>query len=408
MKIKKLKDTVDYSLCIGCGACEYYFGSEKVSMVNIRKRGYRPIFKTGDDFTEGFSFCPAVRQVTNVNLKGKQKELSELIGNYQEIWIGHAVDSDIRQAGSSGGIISALSLFCIEQEKMDYVLHSAKDEKIPWGNKTVTSTSKEQLLKASGSRYAPSMPCGSLSKLTSAKEKIVFVGKPCDTSAVSALAKIDPLVKEKIGLTIGFFCAGTPADEGIFSMANEKGLDPKGIVEVVFRGKGWPGYFLMKDKNGNEYSTTYEDSWSYLQRFRDFCCHMCADGLGELADISCGDAWHLYEGGGQSENPGLSIIIVRTDRGREILNRAIVAGYITARVGTPEEVVSAQGLITRKQQVFGRRIAKKILGLPVVELKGFQLFKAWHSVSFYEKMKSIIGTVRRLIIKGIVGKRSIQ
>ena len=59
---------------------------------------------------------------------------------------------------------------------------------------------------------------------------------------------------------------------------------------------------------------SYMESWGFLQRYRPYRCYLCPDGTGELADLSCGDPWYreILE-----DEPGHSLVVVRTERGKE-------------------------------------------------------------------------------------------
>jgi len=116
---------------------------------------------------------------------------------------------------------------------------------------------------------------------------------------------------------------------------------------------------------------TYEEAWGNLVKYpRSFRCHLCPDGLGELADISCGDAWHLYDG---DDNAGVSLILVRSDRGKDLLNRAATDGYVEIAQAQPVDVIRAQPLTERRSIVFGRMLVMKAFCIPVPEFINFPL-----------------------------------
>ena len=96
--------------------------------------------------------------------------------------------------------------------------------------------------------------------------------------------------------------------------------------------------------------------------------------MGEFADISCGDAWHNYKDNG---DPGQSTIIVRTLRGREILERAVAAGYLRVQASDPERVLSAQGLQKRKKELHGRLLAMAMTALPRPDYDEFPAAELW-------------------------------
>ena len=75
---------------------------------------------------------------------------------------------------------------------------------------------------------------------------------------------------------------------------------------------------------------SYPDSWGkILGRQLQFRCKICADGVGELADIACGDAWYTVDDQPDfEERPGRSLILCRTEVGRGVVSEAEKAGYL--------------------------------------------------------------------------------
>jgi coenzyme F420 hydrogenase subunit beta len=324
-----------------------------------------------------------------------------LVGPALEIWQGYASDGDIRYNASSGGAVSALALYCLEKENMQFVLHTGMDENTPWLNKTVQSKSKADLLARAGSRYAPSSPCEALAFIEDSNKPCVFIGKPCDAAAVSALRKYRPQLDKNLGLVLTFFCAGPPCTGGTLALLQELHAEKQAIKEIRYRGKGWPGYFQAYTDNSNDQKKiTYEESWRKLvNHHRSFRCKICPDGLGELSDISCGDAWHLYNK--DNNDPGQSLVLTRSERGQTILNRAVSNGYLHLVRSNPADVIKAQPMTGRRAEIFGRLLAMKTLLIPTPRFVGFPLGKVWLRNTIKQKCKTYLGTLRRLLTRGL-------
>lgn len=409
-KIKILQDVVDFGLCTGCGACYSACQRGGVSLVNIESVGIRPRFDSSRcaSCTECLSICPGYT-VDSEQIKGvpsKQTEADHEFGPALAIWEGYAADPEIRHKASSGGILSALALYCLEQEDMAFVLHTGMNEAEPWMNQTVQSRTRQDLLSRTGSRYAPASPCEGLAAVEQSDRSCVFIGKPCDTTAAMALRRQRPELDQKLGLVLTFFCAGTPSTKGTLNLINELAFSTSDVGEVRYRGVGWPGRFRVHSKDRiREGSLSYEESWGQLTRYRPFRCNICPDGLGRVADISCGDAW---EGYGDSTDSGRSIVIVRTLRGQEILHRAIAARYVELAALNAGAVFSAQkNLLGKRRELFGRLLAMKLLLLPVPRYHGFSLFRSWIRLPFLRKARTVLGTLRRLIQYGLWRKRAL-
>ncbi len=401
-KIKTIGDVVDWGLCTGCGACYSACKHHAVELVNLPEMGIRPKFQTAEckNCVECLAICPGY-QVDGEAAIGSHRDLSEAdheFGRALEIWEGYAADPEIRFAASSGGILSAISLYCLEREGMDFVLHTAKDDEKPWANRTVQSRTRAEILARTGSRYAPASPCDGLQSMDESDGRCVFIGKPCDTAAVWKMRQLRPELDKRLGLVLTFFCAGTPSERGTLDLLQSLDVDRSAVKNLRYRGEGWPGSFKVLHHDVKEKSLSYSESWGALTHYRPVRCHLCPDGLGRVADIACGDAWDKFEENGDA---GRSLIIVRTPRGQEILRRAIAANYVVAKPTGASQVMAAQSnLLARRREIFGRLVGMRLLGVPIPRLNGFSLSRSWLRLPLRMKARTVVGTLTRLIQRG--------
>jgi coenzyme F420 hydrogenase subunit beta len=401
--LKSLSDVVDWGLCIGCGACATACKSGSVRMVHVESEGFRPVFDDAAcrDCQECLEICPGAHVDGNLNIGGlpKTTEADHEFGPTLEIWEGWASDPEIRHKGSSGGLLSALSLYCLEAGLYDGVIHAGMDPVIPWMNRNHVSRTRDAVLARSGSRYAPSAPCAALGDIPEG-ETHVFIGKPCDTAAVNELRRRDPDLASKIGLVLTFFCAGTPSTRGTLDLMQSLDAPAGSSVSAVhYRGEGWPGNFRVTLHDGQvKGRLSYQESWGRLTSYRPLRCNICPDGLGRVADLACGDAWDEYEDNG---DPGRSLILVRTELGRRILSAAARSGYVALHpVGAANVLRAQQNLLERRRGLFGRLAALRFAGIPTPTFDGFSLFHSWRRIGLGAQLKSILGTLRRAIRRG--------
>ena len=318
-------------------------------------------------------------------------------GPVLEVWEGYAVDPDLHHSGSSGGAVSALALYCLEELGMDAVVHTGADRNTPWKNATTISQSRSDLLKRTGSRYSPSCPCDSLDQIEKAEGPCALIGKPCDIAGLRKAQFLRPDLNKNLGIAIGIFCAGTPSTKGTLDLFKKINVDPIEIEEIRYRGKGWPGKFTVQFKGEKtpSHQMSYMDAWGFLQKSRPFRCYLCPDGTGEFADISCGDPWYRKPEEGE---PGYSLVLVRTERGREVLRGAMKEGYVVLERKDSKILEKSQGnLLAKRGAIWGRLITMKAFGIPTPRLKGFYLFRNWCQLSTKEKARSVLGTARRII-----------
>lgn len=398
-KIKSVSDVVSWRLCVGCGACFSACKNHGVILVNFTEHGIRPVCNENcKQCGECLKVCSGLYNIKYNSNNGEKyiKELIRYCGHTLEVWEGYASDGKLRECCSSGGIATALALYYMENKKCAGVIHTKFKTDKPWLNETVMSNDTTSILKAVGSRYAPASPCDGFCKLVEKDKNYVFIGKPCDISALRNTQIVDSEMSDKIGLAIGIFCAGTPSTKATLDLMTNNSIDFESIDELHYRGKGWPGSFHVKVKGKEIYKTPYPDSWSFLQKYRPFRCYLCADGTSENADISCGDAWYLRG----KEDKGISLILVRNERGREILHNAMKRGYITARLVNYKRVIESQEQLFGKQrEIWGRLLALKTLGLPVPNYDGWPLFRNWISLPLKIKVTSILSTLKRILLR---------
>ncbi|MEM9514935.1 MAG: Coenzyme F420 hydrogenase/dehydrogenase, beta subunit C-terminal domain [Actinomycetota bacterium] len=405
--IRSITDVAERQLCTGCGACAAV-QPDDIVMVDDIEFGRRPIVSTRDGVTtdRALACCPGVELEHGPDPTGVVDSLRNDWGPVVAVWEGYAGDEDIRYAGSSGGAATAIALYCIEREGMGGVLHTAARADVPYLNRTVYSTTREEMMAATGSRYAPASPCDRLDLVRDAAKPSVFIGKPCDVAATSKVRRLDERLNRKLGLTIGIFCAGTPTTRGTLEMLRAMGVDdPQQLVGLRYRGNGWPGHAVARfvDTRGEERESelTYAESWGdVLGPHRQWRCYVCADHTSEFADVAVGDPWYVQPDG---RDPGRSLIVARSARGRRVVESAIAAGALHAWPVTPDHLPASQPELLRvRGAVWGRSLASRMLGIPAPRFRGMPLFVVWlRDLTLRDKLQSTIGLVRRVRRKGL-------
>ncbi len=399
---RNVQQVSTYRLCIGCGACYSICPKNNIRLINILNDGIRPflIDPNCNDCDSCLAVCPGIDSFVETN--HHQSSLPNLDENsywgpFYEIWEGFASDPTIRMKGSSGGLCTALSLFCLDYKHAGGVLHIGSNPEIPYLNSTFRSTSRNELEARTGSRYSPASPCDSFKLIEDANDKSVFIGKPCDVAALRKAQNISQRLSDKCNLAIGFFCAGTPSTCGTLELIESLKNSPSNVQSIRYRGKGWPGRatFHLRNKEDGPITLSYSESWGFLQKYRPFRCYLCPDLTSEFADISVGDPWYREI---KESEPGRSLILIRSNLGKDIFRQAMENGYVKAQKVDPEILLLSQSnLLGKRKHIWGRQFAMKIAGIPYPELGGFDLFHNWSELKISAKAKSILGTLRRII-----------
>ena len=388
-------------LCAGCGACAA-LAPGKVAM-DIAAPGYlRPVQSAPLSAAEEAGIaavCPGLGQT--VDAQGRENPV--LWGPYTEMMTGHATDEAVRFAGASGGGLSGMLVHLIESGTVDAIVETTASETLPIGNAAVITTDRASITAAAGSRYAASAPLeGIPAQITAHKEngtRFAFVGKPCDAVAMRAMCLRDPDVAAAFPVILSFFCAGVPSHTGGKEVLAKLGTDLESTAKFRFRGNGWPGHATATAHDGTERSMSYHDSWgNILTRHVQNRCKLCADGTGMSADIVCADAWESDAAGYPvfEEAPGVSLIVARTALGQQLINDARSAGHIKTEDFDVAELVKIQpGQEYRRQAIWTRLLARRLMGIPSPRYKGLQLAAAARQESLKRQLHTFMGTLRR-------------
>ena len=398
--LKTLEQVVSWRLCVGCGACVWVCPRKSVSLVDILDEGLHPVVDRDKCRNCGMCIkvCPGIELLHAPFPKATIPQLKEAWGPVLEVWEGYATDTEIRFKGSSGGVVTALSLFCLEQKLMIGALEIGADAMVPWQNVAVFSRNRTQLIACTGSRYSPAAPCEKLDWIEQAERSCVFIGKPCDVAALRKSQAINSTVDNKVGLAISIFCAGTPTTQGTKALLEAMGVEPKLVDEMRYRGYGWPGKVTVKVR-GNDadvHQLSYSECWGkILSNFGQFRCLICPDTTGEFADIACGDPWHRKI---EQSQQGYSLVLVRTERGREILHRAMQSGYLTlVPVQFSTLPCSQKALLNGRRNLFGRLFAMRLMGVPTPSFNGFSLLENWCYLKVWSRLRSVLSMFWRII-----------
>ena len=77
------------------------------------------------------------------------------------------------------------------------------------------------------------------------------------------------------------------------------------------------------------------------------------------------------------------------------------SGYLQLEQSKPADVIKAQPLTGRRVEIFGRLLAMKTLLIPVPKYVGFPLSRVWLENPMKIKIKTYLGTLRRLLTRGL-------
>jgi coenzyme F420 hydrogenase subunit beta len=387
-------------LCLGCGLCESVCGKENVEM-KLRDDGFfHPNIKVIEYESEQIikRICPGINIVNDLPFNKSESTW----GKIEKLYSGFSTDKEIRSKGSSGGMVSGLAIYLLERNIVDAILQVGGDINEYKHNCLRISRTRADVMECASSRYAPALVFTSLLEiLNNSTDLFCFVGKPCDISALKNLLIAFPKYKGRFKLTISIICAGMPSFCGTQKIIDDfQAIQP--VNNLVYRGNGWPGNFSFKDKKGEAFKMSYNDSWGkVLGKFVHFRCKICPDGVGLQADIVVGDAWETKNGYPDfTEREGQSLIIARTLAGQTLLvnaKRDHLAMLRPLDIGQLPLIQPFQ--YNRRQRVGIRILAFSLARQKMLNFKKMQILNNLTSVNPLLLVKDFVGTFKRIICK---------
>lgn len=383
---------VKNQLCVGCGLCSSVLGEKQCEMTLSDRGFYLPKMKENADDSIVKKVCPGIRVHAEGNIG--------IWGNVLDVCEGWSADAEIRHKAASGGIVTSLAIYLIESKKVDAVLQVGVRDDSYLYNELKFSRNREDVIQNAQSRYAPALTLVNIKQiLDNTSDIYAFIGKPCDIVGIKNLINLFPHYKDRFRLFISIFCAGMPSYNATERTWRLSGKEETPIV-LKYRGDGWPGNFKAKWNDGSEYQLSYNESWGkMLGRDLGFRCKICPDGIGLLADIAVGDSWSTKDGYPDfTEQDGRSFVLIRTNRGREMIMAAEREGYVIKRQLEICKIKEMQPYQFQRRQMVGWRILPvQLLSFGILKFKGLGCTQQLLTSNYKDGVKNMKGTISRIL-----------
>ncbi|MGD0084082.1 MAG: Coenzyme F420 hydrogenase/dehydrogenase, beta subunit C-terminal domain [Acidimicrobiales bacterium] len=330
-----LREVVTSGLCTGCSACIVACPYDLLEYDDTHGR-YKPFHVEAEggaeDCTRGQKGCTLCTRAcprfgdweTEIDtfMFGRERLDSEVFGVAQDVVLARAADPAVNEAGQDGGLVSAVLIHALENDIIDAALVSyLEGDGTTWKAIPGVATTREQVLRAAGSRYTYSAnPLAYADAIAGGAERIALVGMSCQASAPPAMAaRKAGKVARRFVLTIGLLCSKT-FDDSIFPELFEEryGLRREEIVKMNIKG-----VFQCWMRDGSYHEVPLKEAHAWTREG----CKACPDFAAEHADISTGGIGAFGD---------WTLTVVRTDQGRELMDAMLAAGTIEVRPGSDD------------------------------------------------------------------------
>jgi len=244
------------------------------------------------------------------------------MGDMIYVW---ATDPEVRRRGESGGAVTALLKFALEEGIVDAVLGVKRGADLTDGRPHLTADPKE-VEGMAGSIHGGTLLLSKLfgKYLDGARGfKVGAVVKGCDLMGIFEQAKRGEVDRNNL-LLLGLNCGGSIAPSMMRRIISEAfGEEPAAVTkETIHKGR-----FHITVRGEHKDLPIREIEGAGLGRREN--CRRCKLKVPRGADLACGN-WGVRE-----ELVGeVTFVEVTTDRGRDLLRRALEAG--TIGIASPE------------------------------------------------------------------------
>jgi coenzyme F420 hydrogenase subunit beta len=399
--LRSVEDVVRAGLCTGCGLCESLAGREKIEM-GLSIRGHmRPLVRGEVDAETNdaiMAVCPGV----SVQGPGRPEGAAThpIWGPIKEVHRSWSAEPAVRQKAAAGGTLSGLGRYLLASGEVEAIVHVRARADRPWLTEAVVSRNPDEVLDGAQSRYGPSSPLIHVRRLLDEGTRFAVIAKPCDVSAMRALARRDARVDRQVPYLLTIFCGGVHHAHIPKAIMRFHGVDEHDVEVFRYRGEGWPGPLRVQTKDGTSHDMTYQGAWldrpwSYDMQFR---CKICPDAVGEVADVSVPDGWILSNGKPVYDDaPGTNLAVVRTERGRQLVSRAVAAGYLElAPVSMTELAQMHRNHPDRKVGGPAQAFALRLTGSPAPKVTGYRPWDSLREAGTRITWQQFRGTLRRI------------
>lgn len=254
-------------------------------------------------------------------------------------YIGHVKDAEHRYKAASGGIGTMLQKYLLSTGQY--------------------GTSITFLFNAGKCMYEPKLIysaeevniCGSIYQdiniahfirdhIKEITNGIVVSCPPCQVSIIRNMLK-----KEGIPcFIISFCCSGQTTIEGTWKYYELLGIKKKDVVNMQYRGNGWPSGIQIWLKDGSKvYHDNYTEPWKTIHAswlYRPERCFLCTLDTSKTADISLADPW--IEDYKQHDKKGSTLFIINSELGLMVIKQLQAYSAITYESVCSEIYYTAQ------------------------------------------------------------------
>jgi len=342
------EEIIATEICCSCSACVVACPHKVLELMDFDpvQTDARSPFDNCWHGEEGCSLCamacprldPDVNAIEEIVFgDGIHREESKVEGPYRYKTLVRATEGSYLERGQDGGAVAALLGWALDEGELDGAVVAAPSETVPWLDEPRLVRTSEELRASAGSRYTYcATPLGLKDAAAAKCKNIALVGVSCESTAVRQIAAAG--IKRwtrNVKLVIGLMCTETFDYEAFIvgKLEHELGITLEDVTKINVKGK-----VIVTLRDGRDINIPLKE----CRPFANEWCHHCPDFAAEHADLSCG-------GLGME---GWTMILVRSEKGQDFLERAVAANIVELRDAEeePKALEVMMRLATKQRQ----------------------------------------------------------
>lgn len=279
--------------------------------------------------------------------------VDDILGAQTGNFVGYATSGPDRDKAASGGVVSAITRYLLEQNIVQGVLASRIDvEDGEISPRSIIARHPDELARCRNSIYLDFSLASQgryralIEELGETDHRIAVVGLFCHLNHLAQMMERHGIARERV-LMIGLFCSHAPERVLLKQVLERQGAElDRAVAYHTKTGDGYRdgrlyGRSTLDYADGTKLDfpfiefTAFKNAWFYTPKK----CLACPDQFAEVADISCGDAWYKEI---RAHRFKQTTIVTRTDEARDLLLRMVRDRALELRDVDPTSIVRSQ------------------------------------------------------------------
>lgn len=345
-KREDITNIVNQYLCHSCGSCFASCGHDSISYKNTLGGYLFPEinYDTCTNCGLCYDVCPGDHFTDYLK---KQTADDPFVGNIISSYVGKATDERIYKNSQSGGVVTALLKYLLESGEISAAIVTGMNTDSNSYSEAKIVTTVGELISAQKSKYVPTTINSLMQKIEKVDGTIAMVGLSCHMHGLENLLTIKRKLKNKI-IKIGLICDRVMTSTSIDFLSQK--ITDKKIKDFVFRdtlNTSYPGNITITEEDGNIKILDKKSRMMMKDYFTPARCLLCFDKMNIYADIVVGDPHGVN---GVDSLNGESLVLVRTDKAKEMLNRVIDSDEIVLRPISVDEAIKGQTIDAKRKK----------------------------------------------------------